>query len=317
MKTINSKVKNSGWKSAVMILSTALCVAALAPRASAQGAPANPDITWGDVSTFDAFLDHHPMMAQQLSANPGLVRNEEYLERHPDLRNFLNTNPEVRNELTETPRWFMQRETQYRTLESTNGGLNRVEMDNLDRYLDTHPDVARELAARPGLADNREYLGRHAELREFLARHPGVWSQFRAHPNWLMFREQRFESHEAKATEYRYHDRDDRDHDVDYGHHNWNDRDRDVNYRHERPQASDRHDNDDAALYRNREMLHGEDRDNQGWHRHPESRPLQPDPATINQPSNLGRQVGPPANPEVAETHSGMHHDSQGNSQRH
>ena len=328
----NTKAK-TGWKSAVMILSTALCVGAMAPRASAQGVPANPDINWGEVSSFDAFLDHHPMMAQQLSANPGLVRNEEYLERHQDLRNFLNTNPAVRDELTETPGWFMQRETEYRTLESTNGGLNRVEMDNLDRYFDTHPDVARELAARPGLADNHEYLEQHPELREFLARHPGVWSQFRAHPKWLMFREQRFESHEAKAPDYRYRDRDDRNHDGDYGrrawhdreqtadsnyrHDDWSARDRDANYRHEQPQNGNRHDRDDAASSTNREMNNGENRGDRD--RNLRQNPPQPaaGPAVVNRPPSLDRQPIAPVHPEVAEVHSGVHHDGQVDSQRH
>lgn len=302
MNTINSKATKSGWKSAVMILSTALCVGAMAPRASAQGVPANRDINWGEVSAFDAYLDQHPVMAQQLSANPGLVRNDEYLERHPDLRNFLNTNPAVRNELTETPGWFMHRETQYRTLESTNGGLNRVEMDHLDRYLDTHPDVARELAARPGLADNHQYLEQHPELRDFLVRHPGVWSQFRAHPNWLMFREQRFESHEANATDYRNRDgddrnHDDRDHDGDYGRRVWNDHDRDANYRQEELKHRDRHDRD--------------------WNAQRDSRGIHANPAVVSTPAGLERRTMAPAHPEVAEAHNGMHRDRLDVGERH
>jgi hypothetical protein len=333
MKT-NIKATKAGWKSAVMILSTALCVGAMAPRASAQGVPANRDINWGEVSTFDAFLDHHPMIAQQLSANPGLVRNNEYLERHQDLRNFLNTNPTVRDELTETPGWFMQRETQYRTLESTNGGLNRVEMDNLDRYMDTHPDVARELAARPGLADNHEYLEQHPELREFLARHPGVWSQFRAHPNWLMFREQRFGSHEAEATDYRYRDRDDGHYDRDYGHRDWNDRDqnanskdrhddwsgrgRDANYRPEKLEHRDRQDRDDAAAAsRNREANNDENRVHRDRNVQPDSRQILASPAIVNRPPSLDHQPIVPVHPQVAEVPSGTHHDGQVDRQRH
>jgi hypothetical protein len=321
MKT-KIKAAKAGWKSAVMILSTALCVGAMAPQASAQGVPANRDINWGEVSAFDAYLDQHPVMAQQLFANPGLVRNEEYLERHQDLRNFLNTNPAVRDEITETPGWFMQRETQYRTLESTNGGLNRVEMDNLDRYLDTHPDVARELAARPGLADNHQYLQQHPELREFLVRHPGVWSQFRAHPNWLMFREQRFESHEAKATDYRYGDRDDRDHDGDYGHRAWNDHEQDANHRREELEHRDR--DDAAAAYRNREANNGENRGERNWNAHPDSPQLRsnpvvmnPSPVVVNRPPSLEHQVLVPVHPEVAEAHGGIHHDRQDDGQRH
>jgi phage-related protein len=305
-----------------MILSMALCVGAIAPRVSAQGVPANRDINWGEVSAFDAYLDQHPAMAQQLSANPGLVRNQEYLERHQGLRNFLSTNPSVRDELTETPGWFMNRETQYRTLESTNGGLNRVEMDNLDRYLDTHPDVAHELAARPGLADNHEYLEQHAELREFLVRHPAVWSQFRAHPNWLMFREQRFQSHEASATDNRYRDRDYRDRGGDYGRRDWKDGDRNANYRRDEVEHRDRHDqrhqpNQDDAAYRNRETNYGENRGDREWNAQGDSRQLHANPVVVNRPPSLEHQRMVPVHPEVAEAHSGMHHDRQDDGQRH
>jgi hypothetical protein len=325
MKTSNSKVTKAGWKSAVMILSTALCVSAMVPRASAQGVPANRDINWGEVSAFDAYLDHHPAMAQQLSANPGLVRNEEYLERHPDLRNFLNTNPSVREELTETPGWFMQRESQYRTLERTNGGLNRVEMDNLDRYFDTHPGVARELAARPGLADNHEYLRQHQELREFLVRHPGVWSQFRAHPNWLMFREQRYRSHQDGTTAYRDHDRDDRNRDGDYRRRDWNDRDREANYRRseierrdlrDQQNQRDQHNQDDAA-YRNRPTNYGDNRRDRDWNAQPDARRIHANPALVNTPAGLEHRPMVPVHPEVAEAHSGTHQDRQGDGQRH
>jgi hypothetical protein len=210
MKPINIKALKHGWKSTVMMLSTALCVGAMAPNAFAQGVHANADIGWNEVSAFDAFLDRHPIMADQLSANPGLVRNEEYLEQHPDLRNFLNGNPGVREEIAETPGRFMQREAEFRQIERTNGGVDRVELDNLDRYLDAHADVARELTATPGLADNREYLERHPELRVFLVNHPGVWSQFRAHPKWLMFRENESQSSEP-ADSFHGHAENDRD----------------------------------------------------------------------------------------------------------
>jgi len=319
MKTNNSKVTKAGWKSAVMILSTALCVGAMAPRASAQGVPANRDINWGEVSSFDAYLDQHPAMAQQLSANPGLVRNEEYLERHQDLRNFLNTNPSVRDELTETPGWFMQRETRYRTLESTNGGLNRVEMDNLDRYLDTHPDVARELAARPGLADNHEYLEQHPELREFLVRHPGVWSQFRAHPNWLMFREQRFQSHDDRTTVYRDRDGYNRDQIRDYGHRDRDDRDRDANYRRSEIEHRDQHNQQDQgdAAYRNRETNYGENRGDRDSNAQQDARRIHENPAFVNTPAGLERRPTAPVHPEVAEAHSGTRQDRQDGGQRH
>jgi hypothetical protein len=59
------------------------------------------------LASFDGFLDKHPEIAQQLSKDPSLAKNEEYLENHPELREYLKTHSDVQEELAENPQAFM------------------------------------------------------------------------------------------------------------------------------------------------------------------------------------------------------------------
>jgi len=71
------------------------------------------DITRGELAKFDQFLDRHPGIDTQLRKDPSLVNNEDFLEKHPELREFLKNHPAVRDELKENPRAFMRRERRF------------------------------------------------------------------------------------------------------------------------------------------------------------------------------------------------------------
>src|SRR5437870_11685949 len=96
----------------------------------------NPDITRQELANFDRFLDTHPEIAKQLQANPSLINNPEWVENHPDLRAFLASHPGVREEIRETPRYFMQRERRFENTENRPANptpqMARPEHPNLD-----------------------------------------------------------------------------------------------------------------------------------------------------------------------------------------
>jgi hypothetical protein len=53
-------------------------------------------------------------------------------------------------------------------------------------YLDQHPEVAQQLARRPRLVDNPQYLANHPGLDAYLAAHPIVRTELQTHPNRFM-----------------------------------------------------------------------------------------------------------------------------------
>src|SRR5262249_28368632 len=54
-------------------------------------------------ATFDRFLDSHRQISEELRGDPSRVQNPEFLERYPDLQDYLQSHPAVRKELNENP----------------------------------------------------------------------------------------------------------------------------------------------------------------------------------------------------------------------
>ncbi len=96
-----------------------LAGALVVPGMSAQTAASNTapaamqngkDVTRGEVASFDKFLDSHKEVAEALKAHPGLIRNQDFVEKHPELKEYLGQHPAVREEVREHPKRFMHRE---------------------------------------------------------------------------------------------------------------------------------------------------------------------------------------------------------------
>jgi hypothetical protein len=76
------------------------------------------DTTHRPSASFGEFLGGHSNIAEQLTKDPGLVKNKEYMENHPELQEYLNAHPDVRQELMENPQSFVKSAQQF----STNNG---------------------------------------------------------------------------------------------------------------------------------------------------------------------------------------------------
>jgi len=112
------------------------------PAIAQSAQPQDRDTTTRQLSSFDAFLDGHPEIAEQLHKNPSLVRDEEFIENHPALQDYLQQHPGVREEISENPDSFMRQEQRFDRRE------NRRELANLDGFLDSHPEIAGKTPTR-------------------------------------------------------------------------------------------------------------------------------------------------------------------------
>ena len=59
---------------------------------------------------------------------------------------------------------------------------SRREIDNFNRFLESHHDVAVQLHSTPWLVDNYNYLQSHPELKAYLQDHPGVKQEISQNP---------------------------------------------------------------------------------------------------------------------------------------
>ncbi len=65
------------------------------------------------LSNTDSYFDQNPQLQQQLSQNPKLVDNPQFMASHPGLHEYLQTHPYARQEWRSHPYKFMQHENQY------------------------------------------------------------------------------------------------------------------------------------------------------------------------------------------------------------
>jgi GrpB-like predicted nucleotidyltransferase (UPF0157 family) len=68
------------------------------------------DVSREDLDNFNRWRDNHPEVAARLRDNPELVRDHDFLDQHPDFRDYLQQNPGVQKGLTDHPDAFLQQQ---------------------------------------------------------------------------------------------------------------------------------------------------------------------------------------------------------------
>src|SRR3984957_15319323 len=160
------------------------------------------DVTRGELANMDRFMDTHPEIAEQLRKNPSLVDDKQFEKNHPALQQFLAEHPGVREEYKENPNAFMNQEQRFDQRQDQARGdrdVTRGELANMDRFMDTHPEIAEQLRKNPSLVDDKQFEKNHPALQQFLAEHPGVREEYKENPNAFMNQEQRFDHRQDSA----------------------------------------------------------------------------------------------------------------------
>jgi hypothetical protein len=184
-------------------------------------APYNSGITPTEMNNFNTYLNNHPKTAQELAANPQLVKDPSFYSTHPGLESFLANHPGVREELNHNPGQFMRTEGggyqwnrggqgagggwgsgghAYGPAQM-GGGAGAVATFN-NGYLDQHPEVAQQLAQNPKLVDDPQFRAAHPGLDQYLAAHPEVRSQLQQHPERFMTAEHRQRQRQRRDEQY-------------------------------------------------------------------------------------------------------------------
>jgi hypothetical protein len=66
------------------------------------------DMDRGQLSSFHNFLEGHSAIAAEISKNPTLATNDEYLQNHSELQAYLQANPEIKQQLSQNPQSFIK-----------------------------------------------------------------------------------------------------------------------------------------------------------------------------------------------------------------
>ena len=176
------------------------------------------DVTRQELASFDRFMDSHREIAEQLRKDPLLVRNREFVEDHPALKEYMQQHPEASEEISEDPGRFMHQEERFDRREDQRADrrdddVTRRELASFDRFMDDHHEIAEQLRKDPSLVRNREFVENHPALQEYMQQHPEVSEEISEDPGRFMHQEERFDQREDMRREDMREDR--RDHDFD------------------------------------------------------------------------------------------------------
>src|SRR5260370_554047 len=70
------------------------------------------------------------------------------------------------------------------------------ELADMDRFLDSHPEMAEQLRKDPSLINNQQWVEKHPALQEYLQQHPEIREEFRENPSAFMRQEERYDRRE-------------------------------------------------------------------------------------------------------------------------
>jgi hypothetical protein len=153
-----------------------------------------------DLADFDRFLDRHREIAEQARKDPALLDNRQFVQNHPELQNFLQDNPGVRDQLRQDPNAFMQQEDHFDRAGNAGDRDMHDHMADFGGFLGGHSDIRRDLSTNPSVVKDQEYVQNHAELNAYLNAHPDVRDDLMANPQSFVKGAQHFSNGATAGT---------------------------------------------------------------------------------------------------------------------
>jgi phage-related protein len=159
--------------------------------------------TPAETAGFDAFLDAHPEIDAQLRTNPSLINDQKWLQDHREVLAYFDHHPQEKNEIAGSPSYFIRREGRRASREAREriANLRREQTADFKQFLNSNPQISKQLNADPVLIKDPRYLDEHPGLQAFLYDHPLVNKDLREEPSLFLQRDTRQNNLAKKGTD--------------------------------------------------------------------------------------------------------------------
>jgi hypothetical protein len=165
---------------------------AAGPSAAPPPVRSHAGVTPEDVARMNQFLEDHRDIAKQLQKDPLLVTDHKFLDKHKELRRFFDQNIRLREVFAEDPGFFARVTSGSGTAadeSAVNANLTGRDLLEMERFLQKHKDIAKDLTKDPMLVKNPQFLEHHKDLRRFFDEHAHIQEEFDINPRYFMQRE--------------------------------------------------------------------------------------------------------------------------------
>lgn len=171
---INSRPRTAKLALAVFMAAQTLGWTTLVGSAEAESAGATNSDSLPDVRRalreFDRFLDHHPLLENQLLLDPSLTAQRAFLERQTELRTFLAANPKILAGLALYPRYFLNRAL----LRQASAPVSFAELAPFRDLFQKEPEIQKHLSENPELIRDADFLKANPVLHDCIVQHPAL-----------------------------------------------------------------------------------------------------------------------------------------------
>src|SRR5258706_9057355 len=72
----------------------------------------------------------------------------------------------------------------------------RWQIANMDKFLDSHPELEEQLRKDPSLTRNKEFVEKHPALQEYFQQHPAIREELNENPNASIPHEEQYHRRE-------------------------------------------------------------------------------------------------------------------------
>jgi hypothetical protein len=164
-----------------------------------------------EVTQFDQFMDSHREISEQVTKNPNLLDNQQFLQTHPALQTFIQNHPEIHQAVKQSPSAFMSQMHSYEQTENRgdNDKDRQMDRERFDKFLDSHREIAEQVRKNPSLVNDDKFDKDHPELQAYLRQNPDIRDEARNNPSAFMRQDDRSDDRDRQYTDR------DKDHDFD------------------------------------------------------------------------------------------------------
>jgi len=151
------------------------------PRMSAQ-----------DQRSFERYLEANSQTARQLSKDPELIRDREFVRDHESLDEWLDSHANAAEALKVNPHKYLGSDrVRQSSEERTTTSINEQDLRSFETFLDNNPETAQRLYENPELIKDRQFARNNTALNNWIDNHPQAADVIQANPNKFLWRERK------------------------------------------------------------------------------------------------------------------------------
>jgi hypothetical protein len=151
-----------------------------------------PRMSTQDQRSLERYLESNSQIARQLSQDPKLIRDRDFVRDHESLDEWLDNHANAAEALQANPHKYLGSTSARRSSDRrTTPSVSAQDLSSFESLLDNNPETARRLYENPELIKDRQFARDHRALNNWIDNHPEAAEAIQADPNKFLWRERK------------------------------------------------------------------------------------------------------------------------------